>query len=63
MPITINNVEYLTSKEVCEIYSISNQLLQYWRKKGLKHYSKSLKKIYYIENDINEFLIGNTHEK
>ena len=58
MTLIINNVEYLTSKEVCEIYSISNQLLQYWRKKGLKSFSKSLRKIYYTRDDINYFLIG-----
>jgi hypothetical protein len=58
MAININGIEYLTSKEVCKIYSISNQLLQYWRKKGLKHFSKSLKKIYYTKEDINQFLIG-----
>ena len=58
MPLIINNIEYITSKEVCKIYSISNQLLQYWRKKGLKHFSKSLKKIYYTKEDINQFLIG-----
>jgi len=58
MSVIINEKEYLTSKEVCQLYSMSNQLLQYWRKKGLKYYNKSLKKNYYLKSDIDEFLIG-----
>jgi len=58
MTIIINEIEYITSKEVCEIYKISNQLLQYWRKIGLKNYKRSSKKIYYTKLDIDNFILG-----
>jgi DNA-binding transcriptional MerR regulator len=58
MSIKLDDVEYFTSKEICEIYSITNQTLQYWRKKGLNHFSNSIRKIYYTKKDIQDFLLG-----
>ncbi len=60
MPITINNINYYTTKELTEKFNVTNETICEWRKnKGLKYSKISPKKFVYSELDLENFVKGN----
>lgn len=47
---------WLTNKEVCEMLSVTGRTLQNYRDSGLLSFSQVGSKLYYREDDIQEFL-------
>jgi phage pi2 protein 07 len=54
---------WLTNKEVSEMLSVTGRTLQNYRDRGILPFSQMGSKIYYHENDIEEFLQQHYQEK
>jgi hypothetical protein len=51
-----NRNRWLTNKDVCEMLSVTGRTLQNYRDRGILSFSQMGSKIYYREDDIEDFL-------